>query len=44
MVLRAIESAVLNCFRDMGIGDALRARKIRNRVRNLEDAMICARG
>ena len=43
LVLRAIKSAVLNRFRDMGIGDVFHTREIRNRASDLENAMICAR-
>jgi len=42
--LLAIESAVLNRFRYVGSRDLLHARNIRNRARNLEYAMIRARG
>lgn len=43
LALRAIESAVLNRFRYMNIGHARYARKIRNRARDFEYAMIPAR-
>ena len=43
LVLRAVESPVLNRFRYMDSRDAFHARKIRNRARNLENAMIGAR-
>jgi hypothetical protein len=43
LVLRAIESPVLNRFRHMGIGDAFDAREIRNRTRDLEYTVIAAR-
>ena len=43
LVLGAIESSVLNRFRHLGIGDAVHPRKVRNRARDLENAMIPAR-
>jgi hypothetical protein len=43
LVLRAIESPVLNSFRYLNFRDAFNARKIRNRARDLENAMIPAR-
>ena len=43
LVLRAIKSSVLNRFCYMRIRDAFHTSKIRNRARNLENAMICAR-
>ena len=43
LILRAIESPVLNRFRYMDIRDVFHAREIRNRARDLENAMIPAR-
>ena len=43
-ILGAFESPVLNCFCYLGIGDAFHAGKIRNRARDLEYAVISARG